>query len=68
MSSEQVEKQAKTKLAILVKSIEPVVEKQLSEFTVAEVNYVLDNFKKFLTYDLTRDFEKIREKRNDEKG
>ena len=62
MSSEQVENQAKTKLAILVKSIEPVVEKQLSEFTVAEVNYVLDNFKKFLTYDLTRDFEKIREK------
>ena len=62
MSSDKVDKQAKTKLAILVKSIEPVVEKQLAEFTVAEVNYVLDNFKKFLTYDLTRDFEKIREK------
>lgn len=62
MSSEQLDQQAKTKLAILVKSIEPVVEKQLEEFTTAEVDYILNNFKKFLTYDLSRDFEKIREK------
>jgi len=62
MSSEQLDQQAKTKLAILVKSIEPVVKKQLEEFTTAEVDYVLNNFKKFLTYDLSRDFEKIREK------
>ena len=62
MSSEQLDQQAKTKLAILVKSIEPVVKKQLEEFTTAEVDYVLNNFKKFLTYDLSRDFEKMREK------
>lgn len=62
MSSEQLDQQSKTKLAILVKSIEPVVEKQLEEFTTAEVDYILNNFKKFLTYDLSRDFEKIREK------
>jgi len=62
MSSEQLETQAKTKLAILVKSIEPVVEKQLQEFTPAEVEYVLSNFRKFLTYDLTRDFEATRTK------
>jgi spore coat polysaccharide biosynthesis predicted glycosyltransferase SpsG len=62
MSSEQMETQAKTKLAILVKSIEPIVEKQLADFSPAEIEYVLNNFRKFLTYDLTRDFEKIREK------
>jgi len=57
-----VDQQAKTKLAILVKSIEPVVEKQLADFTSVEIDYVLNNFKKFLTYDLSRDFEKMREK------
>ena len=62
MSSDQLDQQAKTKLAILVKSIEPVVEKQLEEFTSQEVEYILSNFRKFLTYDLARDFEKIREK------
>ena len=61
-SNENLDKQAKTKLAILVKSIEPVVEKQLAEFTSSEVEYVLNNFRNFLTYDLARDFEKIREK------
>jgi hypothetical protein len=62
MSSEQMETQAKTKLAILVKSIEPIVEQQLSEFTPAEIEFVLANFRKHLKYDLTRDFEKNREK------
>lgn len=62
MSSDQLDQQAKTKLAILVKSIEPVVEKQLEDFTSQEVEYVLKNFRKYLTYDLARDFEKIREK------
>jgi len=62
MSSETTETQAKTKLAILVKSLEPIVEQQIAEFTPAEVEYVLANYRKFLTYDLSRDFEKNREK------
>ena len=62
MSSEQMETQAKTKLAILVKSIEPVVEKQLDDFTSDEVEYIWANFRKHLKYDLTRDFEKRRKK------
>jgi len=61
-SNENLDKQAKTKLAILVKSIEPIVEKQLAEFTSSEVEYILNNFRNYLTYDLARDFEKIREK------
>lgn len=60
-SGESMETTAKTKLAILVKSIEPVVEKQLAEFTSTEVEYILANFRKHLKYDLTRDFENIRE-------
>ena len=56
-----LDQEAKTKLAILVKSIEPIVEKQLEEFSSAEVEYVLSNFREYLKYDLTRDFEKIRE-------
>ena len=49
MSSDQMENQAKTKLAILVKSIEPIVEEQVADFTPAEVEYVLANFRKFAT-------------------
>mgnify|MGYP001422546439 CR=1 FL=1 len=48
MSSDQMENQAKTKLAVLVKSIEPIVEQQVADFTPAEVEYVLANFRKFL--------------------
>ncbi len=61
-SGESVETRAKTKLAILVKSIEPVVAEQLSEFSPEEIEFVLANYKKYLTYDLTRDFEESRGK------
>ena len=57
-----LEETAKVKLAKLVKMIEPVVETQLAGFTTAEINFVLSNYKKFLSYDLSRDFEKAREK------
>jgi len=53
---------AKAKLINLVKAIEPVVEKILTDFTSQEINYVLDNFKQHLSYDLGRDFERNRTK------
>mgnify|MGYP001180468451 CR=1 FL=1 len=53
---------AKAKLINLVKAIEPVVEKILTDFTSQEINYVLDNFKQHLSYDLGRDFEQHRGK------
>lgn len=62
MSSQSVELAAKTKLATLVKSLEPVVEEQLSLFSSEEIEFVLANYRKFLTYDLIRDFEEKREK------
>ena len=62
MADVTVETNAKIKLGILVKSIEPIVSKQLEDFSSAEIEFVLANYRKFLTYDLTRDFESIREK------
>lgn len=62
MSSDSVETRAKTKLAILVKSIEPVVTEKLSEFSPEEIEFVLANYRKHLKYDLTRDFEESRSK------
>ena len=38
-------------------------EKQMEEFTSAEVEYILANFRKHLKYDLTRDFEKNKTKK-----
>jgi|TARA_B110000977_G_C10880345_1_gene417245 predicted hydrolase (HD superfamily) len=53
---------AKTKLISLVKALDPVVEQQLEQFTEDEIKYVLEHFKQYLHYDLTRDFEKHRSK------
>ena len=62
MADQSVEINAKIKLGALVKSIEPIVAKQLEAFTPAEIEYVLANYRKFLSYDLYRDFENNREK------
>jgi|TARA_R110000868_G_scaffold240423_1_gene494871 hypothetical protein len=62
MADQSVEINAKIKLGALVKSIEPIVAKQLEAFTPAEIEYVLANYRKFLSYDLSRDFENNREK------
>ena len=55
-----LEQTAKTKLGKLVKAIEPVVEAQLEEWSTGEIDYVLENFKRRLSYDLARDFETLR--------
>ena len=55
-----LEQTAKTKLIQLVQAIEPVVAKQLEGFTAGEIEYVVSNFKQNLSYDLARDFEKLR--------
>ena len=62
MADQSVEINAKIKLGALVKSIEPIVTNQLEKFTPAEIEYVLANYRKFLSYDLSRDFENNREK------
>tara|TARA_Y100001937_G_C7123806_1_gene333907 strand:+ start:1723 stop:1905 length:183 start_codon:yes stop_codon:yes gene_type:complete len=41
--------------------LDNVIETKLSEFEPQEIDYVLENFSKFLTYDLKRSFESQRE-------
>jgi len=64
MSSEQmtVETKAKTKLGLLVKQIDQVVQTNIEDMTSEEVNYIITNYAKHLKYDLARDFEKARTK------
>ena len=62
MADVTIETNAKIKLGILVNSIEPIVSKQLEDFSSSEIEFVLANYRKFLTYDLARDFESVREK------
>ncbi len=63
MSSQKqsLELRAKTKLAELSLQLDNVIETKLSEFEPQEIDYVLENFSKFLTYDLKRSFESQRE-------
>jgi hypothetical protein len=57
-----LDQRAKTKLALLVKKIEKVVQESLDNMESDEVNYICTNFAKHLKYDLTRDFAELREK------
>jgi len=58
---QSLELRAKTKLAELSLQLDNVIETKLSEFEPQEIDYVLENFSKFLTYDLKRSFESQRE-------
>ena len=46
----------------LSKSLDKVINEAIEEMTPQEVNYILENYSKFLTYDLKRNFEEKREK------
>ena len=62
MTQNNQEENAKLKLVTLVKSIESVVNEQLTAMSPTEINYILANYKKFLNYDLSRDFIAVRDK------
>lgn len=62
MNQPNQEENAKLKLVTLVKSIESVVNEQLTAMSPTEINYILANYKKFLNYDLSRDFIAVRDK------
>ncbi len=63
MSSQKqsLELRAKTKLAELSLQLDSVLEDKLGEFEPQEIDFVLENYSKFLTYDLKRSFETQRE-------
>ncbi len=59
---QSLELRAKTKLAELSLQLDKLLEEKLSEFESTEIDFVLENYSKFLTYDLKRSFESQREK------
>jgi hypothetical protein len=62
MDQTKIEVQAKVKLGLLSKSLDKVISDALEEMSPQEVTYILENYAKFLTYDLKRNFEQKREK------
>ena len=51
----------KAKLAKLVDELENTILSNLAEMESAEIDYILENFTKYLTYDLKRNFNEARE-------
>ena len=63
MSSQQtLDQKSKTKLALLVKQIDIVVDNSLEDMEPREIDFIITNFAKYLNYDLKRNFETAREK------
>jgi len=57
-----LEQTAKSKLAILVTQLGATVDQALEDMEPREIDFILTNFAKYLTYDLKRNFETAREK------
>lgn len=62
MDQTEVEVKAKVKLGLLSKALDKTISSAIDEMSPEEVNYILQNYAKFLTYDLKRNFEEKREK------
>ena len=61
-SSNSLELTAKTKLAELSAKLDFVIKEVMEDMSPQEVTYVLENYSKYLTYDIKRNFEEKREK------
>jgi Mg/Co/Ni transporter MgtE len=62
MDQTKVEVGAKVKLGLLSKALDKTISEAIDEMAPEEVTYILENYAKFLTYDLKRNFEEKREK------
>jgi hypothetical protein len=65
MSSDKqssIETKTKIKLAEISARIDQVVDETCKELTFEEINHILENYEKYLTYDLKRNFKDLREK------
>ena len=65
MSSDQVssiQTKTKIKLAEISAKIDQLVADECKELTFEDINHILDNYEKYLTYDLKRNFTELREK------
>ena len=62
MSSKETEQKAKIKLAELSAKFDFVINEILEDLTPQEIDFILENYSKYLTYDIKRNFEEKREK------
>lgn len=51
---------AKIKLATLMAELQPIIDQHVSNLSSAEVDFILNNYRKYLKIDLERDLEKAR--------
>ena len=49
MDQTKIEVESKVKLGLLSKSLDKVINEAIEEMTPQEVNYILENYSKFLT-------------------
>tara|TARA_B100001057_G_scaffold382107_1_gene388085 strand:- start:373 stop:630 length:258 start_codon:yes stop_codon:yes gene_type:complete len=65
MSSNQansIETKTKIKLAEISAKIDQLVTESCKDLTFDEINHILENYEKYLKYDLKRNFQEMREK------
>lgn len=57
----RLEQTSKDKLAKLLAEVQPVINRHLTQFERQEIEFILNNYRKYLKIDLLRDFETARE-------
>ena len=58
----ELERDSKIKLAELSAKLDFVIKEVLEDMEPKQVTYILENYSKYLTYDIKRNFEEKREK------
>lgn len=58
----RLEQISKEKLAKLLAEVQPIIDRHLTQFERQEIEFVLNNYRKYLKLDLLRDFESARER------
>lgn len=59
-----IDQKAKTKLAELLSAVQPVIKGCIKQMSQREVEYILENYSKFLKLDLERDFREVKKEVN----
>lgn len=57
----KTEESSKQKLAKLMAQVQPVIDSNIADMDSKEIEFILNNYRKYLKIDLERDLEKARE-------
>lgn len=58
----RLEQTSLEKLGKLLAEVQPIIDRHLTQFERQEIEFVLNNYRKYLKLDLLRDFENARER------